>query len=65
MLSTAAEDEDYTPEKAENGLLGWVDCFEKAVLAGTLFCGGINDAGEALGKTEEQEEAYEFGRSLK
>ena len=65
MLSTAAEDEDYTPEKAENGLLGWVDCFEKAELKGTLFCGGINDAGEALGKTEEQEEAYEFGRSLK
>lgn len=65
MLSTAAEDEDYTPEKAENGLLGWVDCFEKAELKGKLFCGGINDAGEALGKTEEQEEAYEFGRSLK
>lgn len=65
MLSTAAEDEDYTPEKAENGLLGWVDCFEKVELKQTLFCGGINDAGEALGKTEEQEEAYEFGRSLK
>ena len=38
--------------------------FEKAELAGTLFCGGISDPGEASGKKEEQDEAYEFGRSL-
>ena len=65
MLSVAAEDEKGTPEKAVSGLQGWVDCFEKAELAGSLFCGGINDAGEAAGKTEEQQEAYAFGRSLK
>ena len=64
MLMTAAEAEDYVPEKAVSGLQGWIDCFEKAELAGTLFCGGINDSGEALGKKEAQEEAYEFGRSL-
>ena len=64
MLSVAAEDEKNTPEKAENGLLGWVDCFEKAELAGTLFCGGINDAGEASEKNVEQEEAYVFGQNL-
>ena len=64
MLMTAAEDEDYVPEKAVNGLQGWVDCFEKAELAGTLFCGGINDPGEASGKKEAQDEAYEFGKSL-
>ena len=33
MLSVAAEDEDYVPEKAVSGLQGWVDCFEKAELA--------------------------------
>ncbi len=65
MLSTAAEDEAFVPERAVSGLQGWIDCFEKAALAGSLFCGGINDAGEAAGKTEEQQEAYEFGRSLK
>ena len=64
MLMTAAEDEDYVPEKAVNGLQGWVDCFEKATLAGTLFCGGINDPGEALGKKEAQDKAYEFGKTL-
>ena len=64
MLMTATEDEDYVPEKAISGLQGWVDCFEKAELAGTLFCGGISDPDEAFGKKEEQDEAYEFGKSL-
>jgi len=65
MLSTAAEDEDYTPEKAVNGLQGWVDCFEKATLVDSLFCGGITNAGEALKKKEKQENAYSFGFNLK
>ena len=65
MLSVAAEDEGFVPEKAVNGLQGWVDCFEKAEFAGSLFCGGIGDMGEALKKTEELSEAYEFGRALK
>jgi hypothetical protein len=37
---------------------------EKAELAGSLFCGGISDPGEASGKNEEQVEAYEFGKAL-
>ena len=50
ILAVAAEDEDYVPEKAVNGLQGWVDCFEKAELAGSLFCGGISDPDEAAEK---------------
>ena len=65
LLTTAAEDESYVPEKAVNGLQGWVDCFEKAEFAGALFCGGINDPGEASGKKDTQDKAYEFGRSLR
>ncbi len=65
MLSTAAEDEAFVPERAVSGLQGWIDCFEKAEFSGSLFCGSLNAAGEAVGKTEEQQEAYEFGRSLK
>ncbi len=65
MLSTAAEDDESTPEKAVNGLRGWVDCFEKAELSGSLFCGGISDPGEASGKTAELEKAYGFGKGLK
>lgn len=64
VLSTAAEDEKYTPEKAVNGLQGWIDCFEKAELAGSLFCGGINDPAEASDKEQELGEAYDFGKSL-
>ena len=64
MLSVATEDEDYVPEKAVSGLQGWVDCFEKAEFAGSLFCGGISDPGEAAGKDVELDEAYQFGKSL-
>ena len=65
MLCVAAEDEASVPERAVDGLQGWIDCFEKARLAGTLFCGGINDAGEAAGRAEAQQKAFAFGRSLK
>ena len=65
MLSTAAEDEEYVPEKAVSGLQGWIDCFEKAEFAGSLFCGGISDMGEAENHKEQLERAYEFGRGLK
>lgn len=64
MLAAAAEDEGSVPEKAVSGLEGWVDCFEKASLSGYLFCGGINDPGEAAGKKEDLDEAYEFGKNL-
>lgn len=64
LLSVAAEDEEETPEKAISGMQGWVDCFEKAELVGSLFCGGLNNAGEAIGKKEAQDEAYQFGKSL-
>jgi multimeric flavodoxin WrbA len=64
LLSAAAEDEETTPEKAVSGLKGWVDCFEKAELAGTLFCGGVAGPGEAAEKKEKLDEAYAFGKSL-
>ncbi|MBO4886499.1 MAG: flavodoxin family protein [Clostridia bacterium] len=64
MLSVATEDEAFVPEKAVSGLQGWIDCFEKAELGGTLFCGGIANPGEATNRTEELKEAYEFGRAL-
>jgi multimeric flavodoxin WrbA len=64
MLAVAAEDEPFVPEKALSGLKGWVDCFEKAELAGSLFCGGINEAQEAAERSEDKHEAYEFGKKL-
>ena len=64
MLSVAAEDEAFVPEKAVSGLQGWVDCFEKAELSGSLFCGGITDAGEAETNNAAKSAAYEFGKAL-
>ena len=64
LLATATEDEETTPEKAITGLQGWVDCFEKAALAGSLFCGGISDPGEAAAREAELAEAYRFGKSI-
>ena len=64
MLSVAAEDETYTPEKAVSGLEGWVDCFEKAKLCGSLVVGGLNGPGEASANAEALEKAYQFGKNL-
>lgn len=64
MLSVAAEDEAFVPERAVSGLRGWVDCFEKAEFSGSLFCGGLVGAGEAAGNEAALERAYQFGRAL-
>lgn len=65
MLTTAAEDEEKTPKKALTGLRSWVDCFEKATLVDSLFCGGISDPGEAAIKKTALEKAYDFGKRIK
>ena len=65
LLTVAAEDEEFVPEKAESGVQGWVDCFGKAEFAGSLFCGGINDMGEAHKHEDALKKAYEFGRNIK
>lgn len=49
MLSTAADDTPETPDRAVGGLTGWIDCFERARLAGTVFAGGVTDQGEIEG----------------
>lgn len=63
MLTTAAENEASVPEKAVGGLTGWIDCFEKAKLAGTVFAGGADGAGEIKGHPALQE-AYDMGKAI-
>ena len=62
-LATAAEDEEYVPQRAFSGIEGWVDCFEKAKLVGTLFCGGVTDIGE-IGGNAKLQEAFDMGKNL-
>ena len=63
LLTTAAEDEEHTPKRAESGLQGWIDCFDKAVLKGHLFCGGVNDPRDISGSVK-LEEAFGLGESV-
>lgn len=63
MLTSAAEDEPSTPERAVSGLTGWIDCFEKARLAGTVFAGGVNEPGEVKGRPA-LAEAYTAGKNV-
>ena len=46
LMTSAAEAEDSVPERAISGVEGWVECFERARLAGTVFMGGVTEAGE-------------------
>ena len=52
------------PEKAVSGLQGWVDCFGKAALAGTVFAGGVSGPGEMDGHPALQE-AYRLGAAIR
>lgn len=63
LLSAAAEDEPYVPERATEGTRGWTDCFEKAQFKGSVFCGGVNDAGDIRGK-EQLKAAYDMGYAV-
>lgn len=63
MLTSAAEDEEMVPEKAESGLEGWIDCFEKSHLAGCVFAGGVDMIGAIEGHPSLQK-AYELGKNV-
>lgn len=63
MLTTAAEDEEFVPKRAEAGLTGWIDCYPKSRLAGTLFCGGVDDPRDIEGNAKLQA-AYEMGKNV-
>ena len=63
LLAAAAEEDEHTADGAAAGLSGWIACFEKARLAGTVFAGGVTSVGEIQGHPA-LEKAYEMGRSI-
>lgn len=63
MLTAAAEDGEWVPERAVAGLQGWIDCFEKARLAGTVFAGGVTGPGETEGHPSLRR-AWEMGKTI-
>ena len=62
-LTAAAENEDSTPVKTVMAIEGWVECFEKARLAGSVFAGGVAAMGDIAGHAALQE-AFEMGRKI-
>lgn len=63
LLSTAAEDEDGVDERTIHGLEGWIECFEKAHLAGKVFAGGLSNSGDIKGHPA-LNKAYNMGASI-
>ena len=63
LLTAAAEDEASVPARAVSGVEGWVECFERARLAGTVFMGGVTAAGENPAHPA-LEEARKLGRGV-
>ena len=63
LLATAAEDEPETVAGSEKAVQGWVDCFERCELAGTVFAGGVNGVGDIAGHPA-LEKAYQMGKEV-
>lgn len=63
LLATAAEDEDSAVDKAESGLMGWIDCFEKARLKGVVKAVGVTNEGDIDGHFS-LSQAYEMGKNV-
>ncbi len=63
LLFTAAENSEEAAQRTLAGFDGWVVCFEKARLAGYVFCGGVNDVGDIDGNPK-LAEAYKMGNSI-
>lgn len=63
LLSTAAEAENTAADKAENGLQGWIACFQKAQLVGTVLASGVDSMGAISGHPALQE-AFDLGKAI-
>ena len=64
LLAASAEDEESAMDGAVKGVQGWVDCFEKANLAGVIRGTGLTETGEAKKDEEILKKAYEIGKSV-
>ena len=63
FLSTAADTDEAAAERAKSGLEGWIECFPKARLAGSVFGCGVTNTGEIAGSAA-MTQAYEMGKAI-
>lgn len=63
LLTTAADNGETAADGAVKGIEGWISCFEKANLAGTVFAGGVDEPGQIKGHSS-LEKAYSLGKNV-
>ena len=63
LLAAAADEAESAVSGVVSGLEGWISCFERARLAGTVFAGGVEAAGAVEGHPA-LERAYRMGRGI-
>ncbi len=63
LLATAAENGRSTFDGAKKAMQGWVDCFSRCTLAGTVFAGGVNGVGDIAGHPA-LEQARQMGMGI-
>lgn len=64
LLAAAADEEPNVPERAIEGIKGWIECFKDMRFAGSVFCGGVTDVGDIEGYGA-LDEAFELGEGIK
>jgi len=63
FLATAADTDEGAMEGPVTAVQGWVDCFAKARLAGTVFAGGVDAPGSMEGHQALQD-AHDMGKNV-
>ncbi len=63
LLATAADEDKHAVDGAVKGVSGWISCFPKASLSGTVFAGGVDAVGTIKGHAA-LNKAYEMGKSV-
>ena len=63
LLATADDTDPATPDRAINGLMGWIKCMKGARFAGSVFVGGIENA-KAIEGNAGLKKAFDFGKTV-
>lgn len=63
LLASAAEEENTAMDRAITGIGGWIECFEKSQLKGTLLASGVTNIGD-IKENPVLNKAYEMGKTV-
>lgn len=63
LLTVAAEDDPSTPNRAKEGLQGWIDCFDGVSLKYCVFAGGVNNP-NSIQNHIALVQAYQMGKEI-